>query len=193
MPTVTCAARTFATAKPKYVVPPVCQLLIELAVAYTASALLILAALHLAAVPFPVLAALQITFICTLVVLATLRAVGALCAASRSPQPDSCDSQQKMLGSDPRCDVPEKGCYNGPGAIEMVVGGLPPGSSVLYSYGFRDNMTWPTIGQLRTGDKEARWSSLICLRKEIRDKKDRSNSEIISRAMRSGHINDNDI
>ncbi|KAJ7761612.1 hypothetical protein DFH07DRAFT_1059848 [Mycena maculata] len=57
-------------------VPPVVLILGELFIAFSASSLIVLVILRLTAAHFPLLVAVQITFVCTLVVFAALRACG---------------------------------------------------------------------------------------------------------------------
>ncbi|KAJ7445558.1 hypothetical protein B0H11DRAFT_1930552 [Mycena galericulata] len=65
----------------------VSQVLGELFVAFSASSLMVLALLQLAAVPFPLLAVIEINFICTLVVFAALRACGMWNIVRSNPHP----------------------------------------------------------------------------------------------------------
>ncbi|KAJ7106592.1 hypothetical protein C8R44DRAFT_805564 [Mycena epipterygia] len=86
---------------------------VELLLAFVSSALIVLGLLRLAAVPFPFRLALQITFLCTLVVLAALRAAGVFWSAA-NPSPESellapHDSDKEQVVSKLRCDVPAKG------------------------------------------------------------------------------------
>ncbi|KAJ7106587.1 hypothetical protein C8R44DRAFT_885873 [Mycena epipterygia] len=86
---------------------------VELLLAFIPSALIVLGLLSLAAVPFPFLLALQITFFCTLVVLAALRTAGVLLsAADPSPEPEFLapqESDKEPLGSKLLCAVPANG------------------------------------------------------------------------------------
>lgn len=66
----------------------VSHILCELAVGFSAASLLVLGVLRVAAVDFPLLATLQITFVWTLVVYATMRATGVLSGLAH-PTPEA--------------------------------------------------------------------------------------------------------
>ncbi|KAJ7745898.1 hypothetical protein DFH07DRAFT_1063080 [Mycena maculata] len=69
-------------------VPPVVLILGELFIAFSTSSLIVLAILRLAAPHFPLLVAVQITFVYTLIVFAALRACGLWSFVYPASEPD---------------------------------------------------------------------------------------------------------
>ncbi|KAJ7124179.1 hypothetical protein C8R44DRAFT_734700 [Mycena epipterygia] len=82
---------------------PALHVAIKVLLTFIPSTPIVLGLLSLAMVPFPFHLALQITFVCTLVVLAALHAAGVLWSATNpSPEPELLalyDSDKEQLGS----------------------------------------------------------------------------------------------
>ncbi|KAJ6596246.1 hypothetical protein DFH09DRAFT_1305143 [Mycena vulgaris] len=85
--------------------PPIHTALIELFFAFSLSSLAIIVLLHLVAVPFPLFAVLRITSFWTLIVLATMRAVGAIWICVNNARTEDKASKKEPYSSSEDSDI----------------------------------------------------------------------------------------